>query len=285
MQYYYPRTIRTILVALLDAFNDIHVYNFENPISGTTSNADLIKVPIGFGPMDKRHMSRLEGESNQRYYEQLPKIGIAIKNIEYDADRVTGANEYRYFADDNVSLHDVETFFKDVQPTPYNINFDMKIRTNSMDQILQIAEQILPYFNPDLRLSIKEFSFLNINRDVDISLNGFDIEYVEEMTENDRREVNGNISIVAKAVLYKPYTTSSIIKFIDSKYYINQTNSLSGTNSVSGSAYNLLTTSYLTSGFESLSVSAFPNPNQYSTSGFDSVKDIYYFTSATSTNL
>lgn len=278
--YYYPRTIRTIVTSLADVFNDIVVYNYDNPVSGVTSAAIRQTVPIMFGPADKKYLSRREEEESKRYYSVIPRIGLVLKSFEHDPERATGATEYREFYDENINLHDIQSFFKDVQPTPYNLNFDMQIKTNSMDHVCQIIEQILPYFNPALDLRIKEFSFLNIERNVKVFLNAANLDFAEELTENDRREINISIGLLAKCVFYKPYTTSSIIKFIHSRYYINQVHSLSGT--VSASPNNVLTESYRTSGYEGISVSAFPIPSQYETSAYNPISTVFVFTSGTS---
>lgn len=280
--YYYPRTIRTIIIALCDVFDNIVVYNYENPVSGTTSAGDRLSVPIMFGPADKKYVSRKEEEQHKRYYSMIPRIGLVLKNFEYDSERATGAHEYREFHDDTISINDVDSFFKDIQPSPYNLNFDMQIKTNSMDHVCQIVEQILPYFNPSLDLRVKEFSFLNIEKNLKVLLNGVNLDFQEELTENDRREINISIGLTVKAKFYKRYTTSSIIKFITSRYYINEANTLTNIQSISASPNNILTETFRTSGYDSLSVSAFPNPSQYETSGFNPLSDIYFFTSGTS---
>ena len=280
LTYYYPRTTRTIITTLINMFNDIKVYNYVNAISGTIGAASVVNVPIHFGPQDKKYSSRAEEETSQRYYVNLPQISILWKSSQYDSNRSTGSNEYRYFYNDNVALHDVSRFFVDTQPAPYNFTFDMKIRTNSMDHLCQIAEQILPYFNPVLNLRVKEFSFLNIERNFKVKLDGMDLEFQDEIDQDNRREVNGSISIVVEAVLYKPHDEASIIKQIVTNYYINTSISAIDTSGVN-SDYNKLVEHYETSGFEGHETSAFPVGSRYDTSAYDVLTNIYTFTSAT----
>lgn len=275
LEYYYPRSCRAIVVALADIFNDIVCYNFDT-ISGDTSAAiQTINVPIQFGPQDKKYLSRKEEESGQRYQIQLPEIKIELKSIQYDEKRATGTNEYRYFINPNIPFHDLDTYYEDTQPAPYNFNFDLKIRTNSLDHSWQITEQILPYFNPTITLSIKEFKFLNLKRDLKVRISDTSFEFQEDLTENDRREIISSIPIVVEAFLYKPISTAKIIKEVIYNQYINQVD-------VSGSIsdYNFLTTTYRTSGVEGYNTSAFIPGSHYDTSAYDSISNTYYFTSA-----
>ncbi len=279
LNYYYPRTIRTIVTALINMFDSISVYNYIDAVSGSTSAANVINVPVHFGPQDKKYSSRAEEETSKRYYVNLPAISILWKNAQYDSGRATGTNEYRYFYNDSISLHDVTSYFEDIQPSPYNFSFDMKIRTNSMDHLCQISEQILPYFNPVLNLRVKEFSFLNIERNFKVKLDGIDLEYQDEIDQENRREVNGSISISVEAVLYKPHDEAGIIKEIISNFYISTSTSaidVSGVNS----DYFKLVEHYETSGVEGFETSAFPMGSRYDTSAYDVLTDVYTFTSA-----
>lgn len=277
LQYYYPRSIRTIATALIDVFDDIIVYNYSDSISGTTSAAaSLIRVPIKFGPQDKRYQSRAEEETNKRYYVSLPQISILWKGCEYDSGRSAGSNEYRYFYNTDYPLYDLDTFFEDTQPAPYNVNFDLKIRTNSTDHMCQIVEQVLPYFNPTIELRVKEFSFLNIERNAKVRMDSINLDYLEEIDQDNRREINGSISITVETVLYKYVDTANIIKEIISKFYINTSTSAIDVSGVNID-YRKLVETYRTSGYDALYTSAFPA--DYSTSAFDPIKDVYTFTS------
>lgn len=280
INYYYPRSIRTIMVALEDVFDDLIVYNYSDSVSGSVSDAvAVIPVPIKFSPQDKRYKSRAEEETGKRDYLALPQIAILWKGCEYDSARATGTNEYRYFYNSDTPLFDLDSYFEDTQPAPYNINFDMKIRTNSIDHMCQIVEQILPYFNPTIMLRIKEFSFLNIERNAKVKIDSINLDYIEEIDQDNRRELNGSISIVVETVLYKMVDTANIIKEIISRFYIN--NSTSAID-VSGSdtGYNKLVETYRTSGFDALFTSAFPDHSLFETSAYDPLVGVYTFTSS-----
>jgi hypothetical protein len=139
-------------------FNNLQVRRLKD--DGSLSKE--FTVPFTFGPVEKYQWIRKEGEEAKRYYLQLPRLAMTLDSFNYSQTRSTGVNELRYFFDKNTDLDDLDTFFSDVQPTPYDLNFTLHLRTESMDDFSQIVENILPYFNPALYLRIKEFDFLSI---------------------------------------------------------------------------------------------------------------------------
>ena len=83
----------------------------------------------------------------------------------------------------------------------------------------QILENILPYFNPNRNIRVKEFSFFNIERDLNVKLTGVTPVVTTDLTENDRRQVSCDIGLTVDAFMYRPFSHESIIKVIESKYY------------------------------------------------------------------
>ena len=262
IKYYYPRTVRAITIALLDMFNDIRVVKFDknnNPVSEKS-------VPITFGPVEKYHQDRTEDhyfdsdgvEHNNRYYLQIPRIAIVPNGIVYDADRATGVNEWRYWMKDqlNVSESDLDSMISDYQPTPYNFNFTVYVKNDSMDYLSQILENILPYFNPTLMLRVKEFSFLNVERDIPVTLDGVGYDFIEDESAPDTRFVNATMNLTVKGFMYRPFISSSVIKVIESKYMDMDTGTFLEGFDTSG---------VLTSGGVPIVSSAVPN--EYWTSG------------------
>jgi hypothetical protein len=134
-----------------------------------------------------------------------------ITNTNYSPERSIGNYEERKFKLQNGS------YVSDYVPTPYDIGIQLQIRTESMEDWCQIIEQILPYFNPDLHLAMKEFpmvmvpennrdqTLLGIDRNVSINLTSVSgPEMVEEQDGESRpRYVNSTIDFTAQAVLYK----------------------------------------------------------------------------------
>jgi len=307
--FYYPRTIRNVTVALMDMFNDIIVYKYTS--SGTS--ADVYNVPISFGPMEKEHMQRIEDHEyiasandingykqvepyGQRYWISTPRMALVMNGIAYNADRAYGVNEWReWFAETLVDGTNVDEVLRDYQPTPWDINYTLHIMVDSMDYFSQIMENILPYFNPALFLRVKEFSFLNVERDLKVTMPGVVPEFVSsEISDDERRYINATLDLTVESWMYRPFEYSKIIKVINSKYFVvdsSQAVAVMSAQYTSASDFNGLVISadyFETSGVKYTSAgelpsSAVPAIGTYTFSGDfkDDVKDFAYFTSAT----
>jgi hypothetical protein len=310
IQFYYPKTIKNVTVALMDMFNDLVVYKYTS--AGTS--AEEYSVPILFGPVEKEHLQRIEDHEyiasatdvngykqvesyGQRYWISTPRLALTMNGIAYNAERAYGVNEWREWFGETVAVEgsNLDDIFRDYAPAPYDINYTLHIMTDSMDYFAQIMENILPYFNPALFLRVKEFSFLNIERDLKVTMPGVNPEFISsEISDDERRQVNGTMDLTVEAWMYRPFERSSIIKIIDSKYFVVDASS----NDVSAMSADNVTTSALdgwvisadyfsTSGFQytsagDLPTSAIPVSGTYSFSGdyLDDNKHFVYFTSA-----
>lgn len=274
IKYYYPRTVRAITIALTDMFNDIKVvkYDTDGNIIGERD------VPITFGPVEKYHQDRLEDhyfdsdnvEHNNRYYLQIPRIALVPNGIVYDPDRATGANEWRYWMKETLELSDSEldNVISDYQPTPYNFNFTVYIKNDSMDYLSQILENILPYFNPTLMLRVKEFSFLNVERDLPVTLDAVGYDFIEDQAAPDTRYVNATMNLTVRGYMYRPFVLSKVIKTINSKYL-----ELPNNNMLEG----FMTSGFLASAGNVINTSAVPVDGSYLTSGYVNVDNREYY--------
>jgi len=313
LTYYYPRTIKNVTVALMDVFNDIIVYKYDSSDSSATS-ADVYTVPISFGPMEKEHMQRTEDQEyiasaddlngykqvesyGQRYWISTPRMALVMNGIAYNADRAYGVNEWReWFSETLVDGTNVDEVLRDYQPSPYDINYTLHIMVDSMDYFSQIMENILPYFNPALYLRVKEFSFLNVERDLKVTMPGVVPEFVSpEISEDERRYVNATLDLTVEAWMYRPFEYSKVIKVIQSKYFVvdssSQAVSALSAQYTSSTDFNGLVISadyFETSGVKYTSAgdlpsSAIPASGTYTFSGdyLDDTKNFAYFTSAT----
>lgn len=237
LTYYFANTIRNVSVALMDMFTNIQVVKYDS--SGTS--ADVYTVPIQFGPTEKEYQQRTENfsytasatDSNgytqsesvgQRFWLSLPRMSLVLNGIAYDSERAYGVNEWRsWFAETLVlsGTNNVDKILLDYAPTPFSCNYTLHIMTDSIDHLSQILENIIVYFNPSLFLRVKEFSFLNVERDLKVTMPGVVTDFISpEISEDDRRYVNGTLDLTVEAWMYRPFEYSSIIKIIDSKYFV-----------------------------------------------------------------
>lgn len=254
---YLPQTIRNIHIVLLDVFNNIRVRNFTS----ATSNDDIvqtIRVPIQLSMQEKylTILKELEQSDGYKYYEKFPKMSLTWTSINYNGERSKGTNVKRHWKDINTGFTDVDSYIQDVSPIPYDLGFDLDIRTQSMSHYTQILESILPYFNPARHIRVKEFSFLNVERDIKVRLEGVSQEVIIDQDEQTRRMVNGTLQLTVEAFIYEPFETDiNIIKEIRTKYY-------SGPQSAGLSALD----GFHTSGWDSSAT--FPNTYNYTSGVF-----------------
>lgn len=224
--YYGAMVIKNVTIALLDMFNDMIVTKYDS----SATVVETKNVPIQWGPIEKEHRDRLENhyfdtsgnEIGDRFYLTIPRMSLLMTGISYNPDRAYGVNEWRYWFLETLELSgsSIQNMFSDYQPTPYDLNFELHIRADRMDYFSQILENILPYFNPKLYLRVKEFSFLNVERDLPVKLDSVIPDIRDELNETEMRQCNATLSLTVEAFMYRPFTESGMIHIINSRYYI-----------------------------------------------------------------
>jgi len=262
-QFFYPKTIRNITISVLDLFNGIQIQRRDK-------NDNLIRtvnVPITFAPQEKYQLlnTRLAaGYPENKYWLMLPRIGVSFDTISYDPTRVLSPNETRLWP--NITLPNNMEFWESYQPTPYNFEFTLFVRTESLSDFSQILENILPYFNPCLTLRVKEFSFLNIERDLQVKMGNINTNFLDNEDEENRRFVDADLHLTVMGFMYRPIDSQKVIRSIQSQYIITQDN-----------ADDVFVSRYSTSGVED--ISGAPEAHTYSFSGTLPDDEGYYFTS------
>ena len=223
LSYYYAETLRGITVALLERFSHMEVHRFNKE---HTEIVKTIDVPIAFAPVEKTQQDRLEDytvepqSSGQRYYLQVPRLALNFNGISYDPSRAISVNEGRYFADTSAEGKAINSVFTDAQPTPYNYQFTLSIRTDSLNDFSQIVENIIPYFNPKLYLRVKEFSFLNVERDLSVVLNDVSPNFTDELDKQSMRQIDGAITFTIEGWMYRPVSSGKLVKVIKTRYWV-----------------------------------------------------------------
>ena len=104
-------------------------------------------------------------------------------------------------------------------PVPYNLNFEMFVMAKNSDDGIQIVEQILPFFQPEYTVSIKEVPAMDTIRDVPIVLNSVNYEDTYTGSFTERRALIYTFNFTAKGYVYGPVDTSKPIAETEVKTY------------------------------------------------------------------
>jgi hypothetical protein len=105
-------------------------------------------------------------------------------------------------------------------PVPYNMDFELSIFTKSNDDMLQIVEQILPYFQPHFTLTVDLVDQIGEKRDVPVILNSISMDDTYEGTFDSRRALIYTLKFTAKTYLFGPISTQDVSKDIIKKVSI-----------------------------------------------------------------
>jgi len=204
--HFYHASARKIVAAFGTLFNNIilHQYNTAGDAVKAT------KVPINYA--SKQHfIAKLRDDANKSSSTgidtsvTLPTISFSLDTLTYDFSRQK--NPLNYSTKTNTN----DPYVKDKtwNPSPYIYNFTLTIFANKTEDGLQIIEQIIPWFTPELNVPI---NMLDGVIDVPIELEDISFEDNWEEGFENNRLITWNLSFSAKGLFFKPTTTPTNIQ-------------------------------------------------------------------------
>jgi len=192
--YYYNRSLRKLVIAFGSLFDELYVERYD---STDTSQAKL-RVPISYGSKEKfiRRAQEQSGISdNTKIQLSLPRLGFEISSIDYDPTRHLNKLNKRVLREDG---SDIKEMYQEV---PYNVGFSLFSYTRTMEDNLQITEQILPQFAPEFIVSL-QMNEIDTALDVPISLTNFSMQETYDGNLLDRRIIASSFNFLCKTRLY-----------------------------------------------------------------------------------
>lgn len=220
-EYFYHEIIRKTVIAFGTLFNKIQIRKADD--SGNI--VSVIEVPLAYGPTQK-FLARLEQspDLNKPFQMNLPRMSFEISGINYDSRRKTTATQT--FLSHNIS--DKSDIRKAYMPVPYDIDFELSIMTKQNDDMLQVIEQILPYFQPSYNLTVDLIESIGEKRDIPIILNNITMQDDYEGDFSTRRALIYTLRFTAKTYLFGPVSTdnatSDIIKKVSIGFVSGEAN-------------------------------------------------------------
>ena len=211
---FYHETVRSIIVGFGTLFNDIHIVRKNN--SGVITQS--MKVPLAYGPKQK-WLARLDQDAGleSKVAITLPRLGFEIQNMAYDPSRkLNRVQKFKKVKSSASNSNKLDTQF---MPVPYNLNIQLYAMAKQSDDALQMVEQILPYFQPDYTLTIKDMPEMGVARDIPIVLNSINYEDSYQGNYAERRAIMYTLDFTTKFYLYGPVTSSKVIKTVQVDQY------------------------------------------------------------------
>lgn len=202
--HFYHASIRRTIAAFGSIFNDIKILRIDS--DGEVKN--ITRVPLAYGPRQKFLARLADGQSfgQVNMAMKLPRMSFQIGTISYDAaSQVNKMNQVRYGTIANGKQNAVYTH------TPYKMSIELNIMAKNQDDALQILEQILPYFQPDYTITIKEVPEIGLKTDVPVVLSGVTMADEYEGNFVDRRVIIYTLSFELRVRFYGPVREKQVI--------------------------------------------------------------------------
>lgn len=213
---FYHKTVSKTLIAFGSLFSGISIER-EPESAGTRSQR--IPVPLTYGPKEKvLELVRKNPDIERSISVILPRIAFEMSNIQYDPTRKVPKTQYI-----TTDAEDGDKRKRLWSPVPYTMILDMDIICKYQEDGLQIVEQILPFFHPEINVTIFDVPGTNLSRDVPIVLSAVSVADEYESGVDTNRLITWTLSFEAKIFLYRPISDGKVIKKVEVKLNDNMT--------------------------------------------------------------
>lgn len=183
------------------------------------SDGKAIKVPLSYAGQQKQNtrLDQNEDPNSARYKMRLPRISYMLTGFEKDDSRAT--NKMHVLQEQNVNRQLEGGVSTQLNRVPYNFTYDVMLKTKHIDDMLQLIEQIVPYFNPSLKVVVKDNPDLDSETTVDIALISNNFQDQFEGPYEDGRLIETTLSFSLEGYLYTATSQSGLIKTVYINYF------------------------------------------------------------------
>lgn len=166
---YNHSAIRNVTVVFGSVFSNIHIRKYNKDGSIKIDNTSL--VPISYSAKESYEIwleqKLRNADANTEINIKLPRMSFEMTGLAVNVERGMNTNIPIYGR--KISANG--RTFKSRTPISYSFDYTLSIWAKNMDDSIQILDQLLPMFTPEISIKLKESIKLNIVNDVKIVLN------------------------------------------------------------------------------------------------------------------
>ena len=211
--HFYNESTRRMVSVFGSIFNDMEVVKKDS----AGKIIQKIKVPLGYAPRTKVLARLTEQTSDPKMAMKLPRMSFEISSMEYDSNaRVSKHKNYtKTIVGDSLQLNKLGA------PAVYKVGFELNILASTQDEGLQMLEQILPMFQPEYTVTIKDIPAMDITTDTPIILESVTLNDDYEGDLITRRAIIYTLSFSTRIRYYRGIGKSKQILYTDVDYSEN----------------------------------------------------------------
>lgn len=201
--HFYNSSLRRYIVLMGDLFSNINVARKRS------DGLKYIKVPITYTTKERfmqalDKINNIRNENGPAKIETIfPRMTLQLVDMQYNEMFKTGELQKSFGVKSHKPGKDI---VRQYSPVPYKMIFELGIHTRYEDDMLQIVEQILPYFQPNFVCRIKELheNEIILERDVQITYQSISIDEAPEGDKITRRRLEWSLMFEVDGWLYPP---------------------------------------------------------------------------------
>lgn len=201
---YSRSAIRNVSVVFGTVFSNLHVRKYKK--DGTIDDSSSTLVPIAYSAKEAYSLwideSMRAPDASSEVNVKLPRLSFEMTSLAASPERGMNVNLPVH----GRSISPNGTVVKSRSPVAYSFEFTLTIWAKNMDDSIQILDQILPMFAPEISVKMKESFHINLVNDVKIVLGSVSKgDNYQTMLEN--RIINWDLGFTVYANVLPPRTT------------------------------------------------------------------------------
>ena len=201
--HFYHRTIATLTGVFGTIFDEIKIVR---------KDGKTVLVPIAYAVKQRYNVRNTQNpdplKSNVKM--QLPRMSYKLTGMRRDPSRAT--SKFARIVDKAVDRTQALSLNAQMNRVPYTFSFQLNIKTKTIDDMLQVVEQIVVNFNTPLSVLVDDNKDVHQDSAIVIKLLDTGIEDMSEGGFEDEQSFETVMNFELDGWLYMPTSVAKVIK-------------------------------------------------------------------------